>query len=209
MTKIKIDLSENESVNPNVFVEKKSDLTSLYNKCFKRLFFLLFLSAIFLVKPNINKQTITELIRIKMLRSIRQKADLLPAAASSSKFINSCFKSTSTSHNSKVQQQSDVEKRILTPESFSKETSLSEIEYGVPTRMMASEAFVEAMLAQGVTDMFGIVGSAFMDPLDIFPEAGIRFVSVQHEQNAGHMADGYARATGKHGVCIAQNGPGK
>ena len=48
-----------------------------------------------------------------------------------------------------------------------------------------------------------------MDPLDIFPEAGIRFVSVQHEQNAGHMADGYARATGKHGVCIAQNGPGK
>lgn len=148
-----------------------------------------------------------------MLRSVRQKADLLPTAASSSgKFINSCFKSTSSSHNSKVQQeqpQSDVEKRILTPETFTKESSSSEVEYGVPTRMMASEAFVEAMLAQGVTDMFGIVGSAFMDPLDIFPEAGIRFVSVQHEQNAGHMADGYARATGKHGVCIAQNGPGK
>ena len=47
-----------------------------------------------------------------------------------------------------------------------------------------------------------------MDALDIFPEAGIRFVSVQHEQNAGHMADGYARISGKHGVCIAQNGPG-
>jgi len=79
---------------------------------------------------------------------------------------------------------------------------------GVPTEMMASEAFVESMVAQGVTDVFGIVGSAFMDALDILPEAGIRFVSVQHEQNAGHMADGYARISGKHGVCIAQNGPG-
>merc|ERR1712080_293325 len=69
---------------------------------------------------------------------------------------------------------------------------------------MASEAFVEAMVAQGVTDIFGIVGSAFMDALDIFPEAGIRFISVQHEQNAGHMADGYSRISGKHGVCIAQ-----
>lgn len=84
----------------------------------------------------------------------------------------------------------------------------SEVQYGVPTKMMATEALVEAMVAQGVTDIFGIVGSAFMDPLDIFPEAGIRFLPVQHEQNAGHMADGYSRATGKHGVCIAQNGPG-
>ena len=145
-----------------------------------------------------------------MLLSVRQKADLLPTAASSSgKFINACLKSTSSSHNSKVQQQEKPQNIEKTPETIVKETSLSEVEYGVPTRMMASEAFVEAMLAQGVTDMFGIVGSAFMDPLDIFPEAGIRFVSVQHEQNAGHMADGYARATGKHGVCIAQNGPGK
>lgn len=79
---------------------------------------------------------------------------------------------------------------------------------GVPTKMMASEAFVETLVAQGVTDVIGIVGSAFMDALDLFPEAGIRFVSVQHEQNAGHMADGYARVSGKHGVCIAQNGPG-
>lgn len=79
---------------------------------------------------------------------------------------------------------------------------------GVPTKMMGSEAFVETLVAQGVTDVIGIVGSAFMDALDLFPEAGIRFVSVQHEQNAGHMADGYARASGRHGVCIAQNGPG-
>ncbi|BAL24911.1 sulfoacetaldehyde acetyltransferase [Azoarcus sp. KH32C] len=59
-----------------------------------------------------------------------------------------------------------------------------------------------------MTDVFGIVGSAYMDAHDLFPLAGIRFISVAHEQNAAHMADGYARATGRHGVCIAQNGPG-
>ncbi len=75
-------------------------------------------------------------------------------------------------------------------------------------RMTPSEAFVETLVAHGVTDVFGIVGSAFMDAHDLFPLAGIRFVSVAHEQNAAHMADGYARASGKPGVCIAQNGPG-
>jgi len=67
---------------------------------------------------------------------------------------------------------------------------------------------VETLATQGVTHVFGIVGSAFMDALDIFPAAGIRFVPVAHEQGAIHMADGYARASGRHGVCIAQNGPG-
>jgi sulfoacetaldehyde acetyltransferase len=77
-----------------------------------------------------------------------------------------------------------------------------------PFLMSNSEAFVETLVSHKVDNMFGIVGSAFMDALDLFPEAGIRFVSVQHEQNAAHMADGYARVTGKTGVCIAQNGPG-
>ena len=76
------------------------------------------------------------------------------------------------------------------------------------TRMSASEAFVETLVAHGVSHVFGIVGSAYMDALDIFPPAGIRFVSVAHEQNAAHMADGYARVSNRHGVCIAQNGPG-
>src|SRR5438045_287019 len=74
--------------------------------------------------------------------------------------------------------------------------------------MTPSEAFVETLVAQGVREVFGIVGSAYMDALDLFPLAGIRFVSVAHEQGAGHMADGYARVSGRHGVCIAQNGPG-
>jgi sulfoacetaldehyde acetyltransferase len=75
-------------------------------------------------------------------------------------------------------------------------------------KMGPSEALVETLAANGVTHVFGIVGSAFMDALDIFPAAGIRFVPVAHEQGAIHMADGYARASGRHGVCIAQNGPG-
>ena len=74
--------------------------------------------------------------------------------------------------------------------------------------MTPSEAFVETLVAYGVKDVFGIVGSAYMDALDLFPLAGIRFLSVAHEQGAGHMADGYARVSGRHGVCIAQNGPG-
>jgi len=74
--------------------------------------------------------------------------------------------------------------------------------------MGPSEALVETLAANGVTHVFGIVGSAFMDALDIFPAAGIQFVPVAHEQGAIHMADGYARASGRHGVCIAQNGPG-
>src|SRR5437773_9206121 len=75
-------------------------------------------------------------------------------------------------------------------------------------KMTPSEAFVETLVARGVTDVFGIVGSAYMDALDIFEPAGIRFISVAHEQGAGHMADGYSRVSNRQGVCIAQNGPG-
>jgi sulfoacetaldehyde acetyltransferase len=75
-------------------------------------------------------------------------------------------------------------------------------------RISSSEAFVETLVAQGVTHIFGIVGSAYMDALDLFEPAGIKFISVAHEQNAAHMADGYSRVSGRHGVCIGQNGPG-
>ena len=77
-----------------------------------------------------------------------------------------------------------------------------------PATMTPSEAFVETLVANGVTDIFGIMGSAFMDAMDIFAPAGIRLIPVVHEQGAGHMADGYARASGRHGVVIGQNGPG-
>ncbi|MFE2376803.1 sulfoacetaldehyde acetyltransferase [Streptomyces sp. NPDC059398] len=77
-----------------------------------------------------------------------------------------------------------------------------------PQRMTPSEAFVETLVANDVTDIFGIMGSAFMDAMDIFAPAGIRLVPVVHEQGAAHMADGYARVSGRHGVVIGQNGPG-
>jgi len=90
-------------------------------------------------------------------------------------------------------------------------TELSEakrMRIGARQRMTPSEAFVETLVAQGVRYVFGIVGSAYMDALDLFPAAGIRFIPTVHEQGAAHMADGYYRASGRHGVCIGQNGPG-
>ena len=77
-----------------------------------------------------------------------------------------------------------------------------------PQKMTPSEAFVETMVANKVKDIFGIMGSAFMDAMDIFAPAGIRLIPVVHEQGAAHMADGYARVSGSHGVVIGQNGPG-
>ena len=75
-------------------------------------------------------------------------------------------------------------------------------------KMTPSEALVETLVANDVTDIFGIMGSAFMDAMDIFAPAGIRLIPVVHEQGAAHMADGFARASGRHGVVIGQNGPG-
>ncbi len=75
-------------------------------------------------------------------------------------------------------------------------------------KMTPSEAFVETLAANDVTEIFGIMGSAFMDAMDIFAPAGIRFIPVVHEQGAAHMADGYARVSGRHGVVTGQNGPG-
>lgn len=76
------------------------------------------------------------------------------------------------------------------------------------TRMTPSEAIVETLLAEGVNHVSGIVGSAFMDMLDLFPTAGIRFIPVRHEQSAAHMEDGFTRVTGRAGVVTGQNGPG-
>ena len=47
-------------------------------------------------------------------------------------------------------------------------------------KMTPSEAFVETLVAHGVKNVFGIVGSAYMDALDLFPSAGIRFIPTVH-----------------------------
>ncbi len=75
-------------------------------------------------------------------------------------------------------------------------------------KMTPSEAMAEVLVQEGVNHVSGILGSAYMDLLDLFPAAGIDFISVRHEQTAGHMEDAYCRLTGKAGVVIGQNGPG-
>src|SRR6218665_3281023 len=75
-------------------------------------------------------------------------------------------------------------------------------------KMTPSEALVETLVANGVTDIFRIMRSAFIDATDICAPAGIRLIPVLHEQGGAHMADGYARVSGRHGLVIGQNGPG-
>ncbi|MED4728930.1 sulfoacetaldehyde acetyltransferase [Aneurinibacillus migulanus] len=79
---------------------------------------------------------------------------------------------------------------------------------GKKVKMTPSEAIVETLVAEGVTHINGILGSAFMDLLDLLPTAGIRFIGVRHEQSGAHMADAYTRVSGIAGVVIGQNGPG-
>src|SRR5580700_7593958 len=66
----------------------------------------------------------------------------------------------------------------------------------------------EALVRQGVTDVFGYPGGAILPAYDAMLDYPIRHVLVRHEQGATHMADGYARASGKVGVAIATSGPG-
>lgn len=75
-------------------------------------------------------------------------------------------------------------------------------------KMTTEEAFVKVLQMHGISEAFGIIGSAMMPISDLFPKAGIRFWDCAHECNAGMMADGYARATGKMAMMVAQNGPG-
>src|SRR3954463_12696231 len=66
----------------------------------------------------------------------------------------------------------------------------------------------EVLVREGVEVVFGYPGGAIMPTYDALPEYPIRHVLVRHEQGASHMADGYARASGKVGVCVATSGPG-
>ena len=75
-------------------------------------------------------------------------------------------------------------------------------------KMTTEEAFVKVLQMHGIEHAFGIIGSAMMPVSDLFPKAGITFWDTAHEGNAGMMADGYTRASGKVSMMIAQNGPG-
>ena len=75
-------------------------------------------------------------------------------------------------------------------------------------KMTTEEAFVKVLQMHGIENAFGIIGSAMMPISDLFPLAGITFWDAAHECNAGMMADGFTRATGKMSMMVAQNGPG-
>jgi len=75
-------------------------------------------------------------------------------------------------------------------------------------RMTTEEAFVKVLQLHGIEHAFGIIGSAMMPVSDLFPRAGITFWDCAHETNAGLMADGFTRSTGRMSMAIAQNGPG-
>jgi acetolactate synthase-1/2/3 large subunit len=77
-------------------------------------------------------------------------------------------------------------------------------------KLTGAEIILECLLKEGVTVMFGYPGGAILPTYDAMTkyEDRLHHVLVRHEQGASHMADGYARATGRVGVCIATSGPG-
>ncbi len=75
-------------------------------------------------------------------------------------------------------------------------------------RKSGAEIFVESLLKEGVDAIFGHPGGVVLKIYDVLMDAPIRHFLMRHEQGAVHAADGYARATGRAGVCLATSGPG-
>ncbi|NIO70879.1 MAG: acetolactate synthase large subunit, partial [Anaerolineae bacterium] len=72
-----------------------------------------------------------------------------------------------------------------------------------------ADLIVAYLKAEGVRFVFGVIGSSILDLTDaLYREPAIRYIPTQHEQAAAYMADGYARVTGRPGVCTATVGPG-
>jgi acetolactate synthase-1/2/3 large subunit len=76
-------------------------------------------------------------------------------------------------------------------------------------KMTGAQMIGESLVREGVEVIFGILGGAILPLYDTLPQyPQLRHILVRHEQGAAHAADGYARATGKVGVCFATSGPG-
>jgi len=75
-------------------------------------------------------------------------------------------------------------------------------------RITGAKAIIESLRKEGVDIIFGYPGGAILPTYDALFDSDIRHILVRHEQSAAHAADGYARATGKVGVCMATSGPG-
>ena len=74
--------------------------------------------------------------------------------------------------------------------------------------MNVSDNFVKILEEEGIHEVFGIPGEQIMPIYKALSKSGIRHVLTRHEQAAAHAADGYARSSGKIGVCIATASPG-
>ena len=78
------------------------------------------------------------------------------------------------------------------------------------TKMLGSDAILRSLEAEGVEVAFGIPGGAILPTYDAIARGTtVRHVLARHEQGAGHMAEGYARASGRTGVAIATSGPAR
>ncbi|MBL7085193.1 MAG: biosynthetic-type acetolactate synthase large subunit [Candidatus Omnitrophica bacterium] len=75
-------------------------------------------------------------------------------------------------------------------------------------KLSGAKILIESLKKEGVKHMFGYPGGAVLPIFDVLYDAAIKFILTRHEQGAAHAADGYARATGKVGVCLATSGPG-
>ncbi len=75
-------------------------------------------------------------------------------------------------------------------------------------KLTGAQALIKSLEMEQVEVMFGLPGGAILPVYDPILDSSIRHVLVRHEQGAGHMAEGYAHATGRPGVCIVTSGPG-
>ena len=75
-------------------------------------------------------------------------------------------------------------------------------------KLTGAQIFVKSLLAEGVDLIFGYPGGAVLPIYDVLYDSRLKHLRVRHEQGAVHMADGYARVTGKTGVCLVTSGPG-
>jgi acetolactate synthase I/II/III large subunit len=75
-------------------------------------------------------------------------------------------------------------------------------------KIKGANILVESLIKERVEAVFGYPGGVILPIFDVLYDAPLRFILMRHEQAAAHAADGYARATGKVGVCLATSGPG-
>jgi acetolactate synthase-1/2/3 large subunit len=77
-----------------------------------------------------------------------------------------------------------------------------------PRALRGAQILARSLTLEGVEVLFGYPGGANLEIFDVLQEYGIHCIRVEHEQGAAHAAEGFARATGKVGVCLATSGPG-